>query len=123
MTTDDPALTRAEAAVAAARDAARPEPEHSKALAAALLGLSNELERLENVNDAHDAAGQAIDALKTPFLKAPQSLAAPMRDAVSRYLELSAMAGAKPDSARLEPIAQALGSVMRIEDDLEDSKW
>jgi hypothetical protein len=123
MTTDDPALARAEAAVAAAEAATQSEPEHGKTLAAAFLALSNELERLENLNDARDAAGRAIDALKTPFLKAPQSLAAPMRGAVSRYLQLSAMAGEKPDAQRLEPIAQALGSVMRIEDDLEDSKW
>ena len=96
---------------------------HLPELAKALLDLSRACEQADRIEEALATAHESVATLSPDFLAKPQRFAVPMRALLAQYVALARRSPARPDTALLAPIAQALGDLTLAEDEAEDSNW
>jgi hypothetical protein len=118
-------LIEAEGAVAEKRRLVAEEGDrHRPELAKALLELSRAYERDNRSEDALATTHEGVATLAPDFLAKPRWFAEPMRALIAQYVALAQRSRAQPDATLLAPIAQALGDLLRAEDEAEDSnRW
>lgn len=114
-------LAEAEAAVADQRRAlAGGGLADRSGLAKALLRLAQARLRADLEEAALAAAEEGVAVLSPAFLDKPARFAVPMRALLAEYVAMAQRLRRRPDEALLAPVAQALGTLTRAEDEADD---
>lgn len=93
---------------------------HQLELANALFELSRAYEREDLMAEALATARESVATLSPEFLNEPPRFSAPMRALVAQYVALAQRCRAQPDEALLAPIGQAIGDLIRAEEEADD---
>lgn len=89
-------------------------------LAKALLRLAQARLKADLEEAALAAAEEGIAVLSPAFLDKPARFAVPMRALLAEYVAMAQRLRRRPDEALLAPVALALGTLTRAEDEADD---